>query len=187
MGVLNFAATISLDGYAADAAGDFQWTVPSDPVFDLHLERIAAVSTEVLGRKTYELMKYWEHFPATSEASEAERAFARRWQAIEKVAVSTTLTREDLASDRSQLVDELGLDQLQQIVDEAAGVVEIFGPTTAAEAIRAGMVGRFEFFVVPIVVGGGLEALPDGANLNLRLDEHRVFRNGLVYLRYVPQ
>lgn len=28
MGILNFAATISLDGYAADAAGDFQWTVP---------------------------------------------------------------------------------------------------------------------------------------------------------------
>lgn len=187
MGVLNFAATISLDGYAADAAGDFQWTGPSDPVFDLHLERIAAVSTEILGRKTYELMKYWEHFPETPETSDAERAFARQWQTIEKVAVSTTLTSEDLASDRSRLVHELGLAQLQQIVDEADGVVEIFGPTTAAEAIRAGMVDRFEFFIVPVVIGDGLRALPNGVRLNLQLDEHRVFSNGLVYVRYVPR
>lgn len=187
MGVLNFAATISVDGYAADATGDFQWTGPSDPVFDLHLERIAAVSTEVLGRKTYALMKYWEDFPETSEATEAELAFARRWQALDKVAVSTTLTSEDLASDRSRLVRELSLAQLQQIVAEADGVVEIFGPTTAAEAIRAGLVDRFEFFIVPVIIGGGLKALPSGARLNLRLDEHRIFSNGLVYVRYVPR
>ncbi len=52
MGVLTYATTISLDGYVADADGDFQWTAPGGAVFAAHLERMAEVSTEVLGRRT---------------------------------------------------------------------------------------------------------------------------------------
>jgi dihydrofolate reductase len=65
--------------------------------------------------------------------------------------------------------------------------VEIFGPTTASEAIRAGMVRDFRFFVVPKIVGGGLRALPRDARLELSLIEHRIFENGTAYLHYVPQ
>ena len=59
MGTLSFTATVSLDGYAADASGDFQWSAPRDEVFRFHVERMGAVSTEVLGRNTYQLMTYW--------------------------------------------------------------------------------------------------------------------------------
>lgn len=45
MGTLSYSTTISIDGYVNDADGDFQWSAPSDPVFDTHVERMAAVST----------------------------------------------------------------------------------------------------------------------------------------------
>ena len=187
MGTLSYTATVSLDGYAADADGDFQWSAPDGAVFDEHVERMATISTEVLGRKTFALMQYWETDPVDQVWSEAEREFARRWRAIEKVAVSSTLTQDDIDSDRVRLVRDLSVAELQRIVDEAPGVVEIFGPTVAAEAIRAGMVAEFQFFVVPKVVGGGLRALPDDAHLDLVLAEHRVFDNGTVQLRYLPR
>lgn len=63
MGTLSYTATMSLDGCVADTEGDFQWSGPNDEVFQLHLDRMAEVSTEVLGRRTYQLMTYWEAEP----------------------------------------------------------------------------------------------------------------------------
>ena len=184
MGTLSYTATMSIDGYAADADGDFQWSAPNTEVFDFHVERMAAVSTEVLGRNTYLLMKYWESDPTDEIWQPAEQEFARRWRNLERVVVSSTLTADDLAPERVRLLSALDLDQLQQIVADAAGEVEIFGPTTAAPAIRAGLVQDFRFFIVPKIVGGGLRALPHDVRLDLELVEHRVFGNGTAYLHY---
>lgn len=187
MGTLTYTATVSLDGYAADAGGDFQWSAPSEPAFAAHVDRLAEVSTEVLGRKTFGLMQYWETDPEDEEWSPAEREFARRWRGIHKVVVSSTLTPEEIESDRVRLVPDLSLAELQRIVEDAAGVVEIFGPTTAAAAIRAGLVDEFQFFVVPKVVGGGLRALPGGVRHDLILAGHRIFDDGTAHLRYLSR
>ncbi len=64
--------------------------------------------------------------------------------------------------------------------------MEFFGPTTAAPAIRAGMVQEFRFFVVPKIVGGELRALPDGAVLDVDLLAHRIFPDGTARLHYAP-
>jgi dihydrofolate reductase len=178
---------VSIDGYVADADGDFQWTAPTDAVFAAHLDRMAEVSTEVLGRRTYALMGYWDTYPDTEDRPVAEREFARRWRGIDKVVVSSTMTDKGLTSDRARIVPDLSLAELQQVVERAKGVVEIFGPTVAAGAIRAGLVEDFRFFVVPKMVGGGLRALPDDVHLDLDLAEHRIFDGGIAYLRYRPR
>lgn len=97
--------------------------------------------------------------------------------------VSSTLPADALEAPDDRLLPRLDLDDLRQIVDDAPGEVEIFGPTTAAPAIRAGMISDFRFFVVPKMVGGGLAALPKGARLDLELVEHRVF-GGTTLLHY---
>ncbi|MGW0037410.1 dihydrofolate reductase family protein [Gordonia sp. NPDC003376] len=186
MGTLCYGGSISLDGYLADADGDFGWYVPSEDVFASHVDRMAEVSTEVLGRNTYALMRYWETEPDEGWTG-PEKEFARRWRDIDKVVASSTLTHADLGSDHDRLVADLGLDELREIVGAATGLVEIFGPTVAAAAIRAGLVTDFRFYVVPVLVGGGLRALPDGIRLDLRLVEHRTFDDGVAYLRYVPR
>ena len=183
MGTLSYTATVSLDGYVADADGNFQWSGPDDEVFRFHVERMAGVSQEVLGRNTYELMRYWYAKPDEEDWGADEREFARLWTELDHVVVSSTLTESDLVSPRDHLLPRLDLAELAQVVGDAPGEVEIFGPTTAAEPIRAGMVTDFRFFVVPKVVGGGLAALPEGARLDLELREHRVF-GGTTLLHY---
>ncbi|WP_431237174.1 dihydrofolate reductase family protein [Mycolicibacterium aichiense] len=187
MGKLIFTATMSIDGYVADTDGDFQWSAPEGAVFAIHVERMGEVSTEVLGRRTFGLMQYWETDPDDQVWTPAEQEFARRWRRIDKVVASSTLTHEDIGSDRVRLVPDLSLAELRQIVEDAPGKVEIFGPTVAAAAIRAGLVEEFQFFVVPKVVGGGLRALPDDVQLDLSLEGHETFDNGIVHLRYVPR
>jgi dihydrofolate reductase len=58
------------------------------------------------------------------------------------------------------------------------------GPNLAAHALEAGLVDECGLFLVPVVVGGGKRALPDGRRMNLELIEERDFGNGTVYLRY---
>lgn len=187
MGTLCYSTSMSLDGYVADASGDFQWAAPSEEIFDFHVQRMSDVSTEVLGRKTFELMKYWEAEPEGETWTDQEREFAALWADMDHVVVSSTLTPEDIASPRVRLTKHLNLEELDEIVASVPGRVEIFGPTTAAEAIRAGKVREFQLFVVPKLVGGGLRALPDGVNLDLDLAEHRVFDGGTTFLRYVAR
>lgn len=185
MGTLSYTASVSLDGYVADADGDFQWSAPDDEVFSFHVERMGPVTHEVLGRRTYELMRYWHAEPDDEEWGPDEKEFSRRWLGIRHVVASSTLTLGELVRPEDELVADLGLDDLRRIVDEAPGEVEIFGPTVATPAIRAGMVSDFRFFVIPKIVGGGLPALPDDVRLELDLVEHRVF-GSTTYLHYRP-
>ena len=185
MGILSYAAVMSLDGYIADSDGDFQWATPSPEIFDAHLQRMSEVSTEIMGRKTYELMHFWDTYPDSDEATPAEKVFGRLWQHIDKIVASSTLSPTDMVAD-DELVPDLDVERVQRIGQEAEGVVEIFGPTTAADAIRAGLIERFEFFIVPIIIGGGLRAMPEGVQLDMQLIEQHTFDNGTVYLRYEP-
>ena len=184
MGMLNYAATISLDGYIADSTGNFQWAAPTEDVFAMHLARLSGVTTEILGRRTYHLMQYWEDPAQRGEMTEPEQEFARYWQDVNKIIVSSTLATSQLRSDRDRLQRDLCLADIRRIVAATEGVVAIFGPTTAAEAIRACLVDQFEFFVIPLLLGGGRKALPDGAYRKLRLEDTKTFSDGTVYLRY---
>lgn len=114
MGSLSYTATISLDGYAADTNGDFQWSALTDEVFQFHVERMAAVSTEVLGPNTYLLMRYWETEPEAGDWGALEHEFARRWRDIDQVVASSTLTQNELASERVRVVPALGLSELKR-------------------------------------------------------------------------
>ena len=60
----------------------------------------------------------------------------------------------------------------------------IGGPGLAAQALTAGLVDDYHLFVNPVIVGGGLRAMPDGVRLDLELVEERRFRNGVVHLHY---
>ena len=58
------------------------------------------------------------------------------------------------------------------------------GPQLAAQAIKAGLVDDLHLFVVPIVVGGGNQSLPNDVRVKLEPLDERRFGNGFVYLHY---
>jgi dihydrofolate reductase len=60
------------------------------------------------------------------------------------------------------------------------------GADLAGQAIKAGLVDELQLFLVPVIVGGGRRALPNGVRWDLELLETRRFARGDVYLRYGP-
>ena len=183
MGRLVYTAIASLDGYVADERGTFDWCAPDAEVhaFVNDLER--PIGTHLYGRRMYEVLSVWETMDTGPEQDAVIRDYAQIWRAADKIVVSRTLDRVHTA--RTTLQTELDLDELRDRVRSSPSDVAIGGPTLAASALRAGLVDDLHLFLSPVVVGGGLRALPAGLRLDLELaDQHR-FANGVVHLHHV--
>jgi dihydrofolate reductase len=183
LGKLVYTAICSLDGYVADAAGDFDWSMPDEEVHAFVNELSAGVGTQLLGRRMFDVLKVWDG-PAMAEHPAAEiREFAEVWKATDKIVVSRSL--ESVDAPRTTLVREFDADDVRRRKAESDRDLAIGGPTLAAHAFAAGLVDEVHLFVNPVIVGGGLRALPDGVRLDLDLVGERRFSGGVVHLHYV--
>jgi dihydrofolate reductase len=179
--VLVYSAITSLDGYTTDAEGNFDWGAPDDEVLAFLNDRERPIGTYLYGRRMYEVMRYWEHVDLAGRSA-ADRDFAGIWRSADKIVYSSSLPEAVTAKTRI----ERGFDPEAVRALKRQGDVSIGGPTLAARAIGAGLVDEYELYVTPIIVGGGLPALPSGVRASLRLADERRFASGVVYLRYRP-
>ncbi len=192
MGRLIYSVITSLDGYVVDADGRFDWAVPDEEVhaFVNDLER--TIGTYLYGRRLYEVMAAWEAMPTDTRPTDTRPTdgdrrpvmldYARIWQAADKVVYSTTL--DGASTSRTRIERRFDPDVVRRLVASADGDVSIGGPTLAGHAIRAGLVDDFHLFLTPVVVGGGVRALPEGVRVRLELLGERRFASGVVHLHH---
>jgi len=111
--------------------------------------------------------------------------FTGIWQAAEKVVFSKTLAA--VSSARTRIEPAFEPVMVRQMKSAAEHEVSVGGADLAGQAIKAGLVDEVRLFLLPVVIGGGKRALPDGVRSNLELLDTRRFASGAVYLRYCPQ
>lgn len=183
MAKLIYSVIASLDGYVADAQGNFDWAAPDEEVhaFVNDLER--TVGTYLYGRRMYETMVYWETARTVPDQSAVAQDFARLWLAADKIVYSTTL--DSVSSARTRIERAFEPDAIRNMKARAERDISVGGPALAAQAIKAGLVDEYHLFVTPIVVGGGTPSLPDRVVVNLQLVSERRFGSGVVHLHYV--
>lgn len=180
MGHLVYSAIASLDGYVADETGGFSWCAPDEEVHAAVNDLVRGTGTHLYGRRTYDVLAVWETFGSEPDEPEVVRDFARMWRAADKVVVSRTL--EEVRSARTRVVPELDPAEVRRLT--ADHDVSVGGPTLAAAAFAAGLVDEVHLFLSPVLVGGGLPALPRGVRLDLELLGERRFAGGVVHLHH---
>jgi dihydrofolate reductase len=175
-------AIASLDGYTADAAGDFAWAAPDAEVhaFVNDLER--DVGTYLLGRRMYETMVFWETVDPASAPRPEARDFAAIWRAADKVVYSRTLG--GVSSARTRIERAFEPEAVRSMLDTAAHDISVGGPDLAGQALAAGLVDELHLFLTPVTVGGGTPALPGRFRAGLELLEVDRFGGGVVHLGY---
>jgi dihydrofolate reductase len=179
---LIYSALTSLDGYVADADGNFDWAVPDEEVHTFINDLERPVGTYLYGRRMYETMVGWETDPTLADQSPVMRDFAEIWQAADKIVYSKTL--EAASTARTRIEWDFDPEAVRQMKALAGRDLIVGGPELAAQAIKAGLVDECHLFVAPIVVGGGKRSLPDNVRLQLELVDERSFGNGMVFLDY---
>lgn len=179
--MLIYSIGVSVDGFTADADGDFSWGAPTDELFRFHIEQVGALGTHLLGRRMYETMRVWETDPALRD-TDAHAEFADIWTALPKVVFSTTLDRVD---GNARLAEGSIAEEVAAALAIGDGDVAIGGPTLTEEALRHELVDELRILRYPVAVGAGTRHLAHGAaRLRLDLVESRVFEPAVVYERY---
>ena len=179
---LIYSAITSLDGYVADADGNFEWAAPDDEVFGFVNELERPIGTYLYGRRMYEVMSFWESIDPNGDESPVARDFAGLWHAADKVVFSRTL--EVPTSERTRIEQSFDADMIRRLKAASAADISIGGPDLAGQAIREGLVDECHLFLHPVLRGGGKPSLPDDVRVRLELLDERRFRSGVVYLRY---
>ncbi|MGH8959387.1 MAG: dihydrofolate reductase family protein [Acidimicrobiia bacterium] len=183
MAMLHYSVITSLDGYVADEEGNFDWAEPDEEVHSFANELTRPLGTHLYGRRMYEVMLAWETLDLAGHPAHIQD-FARIWQAAEKVVYSKTLERA--SNNRTRIERDFDPDAIRRMKTDGQADLSVAGPHLAAQAIEAGLVDEYHFFLAPHVAGGGNRALPEGVRLALELVDERRFGNGTVYLRYRP-
>ncbi len=182
MGKLIYSVIASADGYVEDAEGRFAWAEPDEEVLRLVSDLERPVGTYLYGRRMYETMRYWDTAATGPDQPPAVREFTTIWQAAEKIVFSATLGSVTTGKTRLERDFDPGL--VRQLKSASARDLSVGGAHLAGQAIRAGLVDELQLILVPVLVGGGKRALPDGARGGLELRDTRRFAGGAVYLRY---
>ena len=167
MASLVYTMFTSLDGYTADASGNFDWAMPDAEVHAYANELGASIGTNLYGRRMYETMVYWETADTGPDAQPESAAWARQWQATDKIIYSSTLT--ETRSKRTRIERAFDPSAVQALKASSTRDLAISGPTLASHALRAGLVDEIQQVLFPVVVGGGTRFLPPDLRLALRL------------------
>ena len=177
--MLIYSAIASIDGYVEDGAGTFDWAAPDEEVHAFVNELERPIGTYLYGRRMYETMAVWE---TVDDDHPVMRDFAELWRAAEKIVYSRTL--ESPTSARTRIERDFDPEAVRRLKETARSDISVGGAELAGEAIVAGLVDEYHLILVPVLVGGGKRAFPDGVRLDLELLDERRFAAGAAYLRY---
>src|SRR3954449_1653544 len=179
--MLIYSMGVSVDGFIADRAGAFGWTVPNEEQFRFHLAQTRELGGYLCGRRLYETMLVWETDPSMRD-NEDRVAFADVWCAIPKVVFSRTL---DSVQGNARLAEASVAEEVAAALEATDKDVAIGGAGLAAQAVEVGLVDELRILRNPIVVGGGTPFLPPVTeDVPLDLIETRTLGSHVIYERY---
>ena len=181
MARLIYSMLASLDGYIADEHGNFDFAAPDEEVHAAVNDLQRSIGTLLLGRRMYEVLVAWETMDVAGEPA-VMRDFAAMWRATDKIVYSRTLGTA--ASARTRIDRDFDAAAVGRLVADATRDLGIGGPEIASQAFAAGLIDECHLFVMPVIVGGGKRALPDGIRMDLDLVSARRFAAGAVHLHY---
>ena len=175
---------VSLDGYINGPDGAIDWSAPDDELFAFVTDQEREVGVQLLGRRLYETMLYWETAEQDHPLGDTEREWAAIWKAMPKIVFSTTLSAVQGSNTRLATAD-VAQEIARLRADPADGEIAIGGATLAAQAAALDLIDEYRLRVSPVLVGGGVPFFAaDERRVALELVESRPFPAGVVYLRY---
>ena len=183
MRTVAFSMNISLDGYC-----DHFISTPGEDLMDYFTAMMDDVDLLFYGRVTYQLMfPYWEDVAKGQSGTAGQNKFAARYNQIERVVMSGSLTSAD---SKTRIVNGDPAAELLKLKQQHGKTIFISSVSMLPQLINANLIDEFKLVIHPVIAGNGRPLLNVGAlqqQLNLTLTDTQFFENGYVAMHYVNQ
>jgi dihydrofolate reductase len=176
MAKLVYGLNQSLDGYV-----DHMAIGPPSPVLFRHfIEHARGLTGVVYGRRTYEIMRYWDDDLPDWDAG--DRDFAAVWRSQRKWVVSRSLKS---VGPNVTLIENDFEAAIRGLKAQLDGEIDVAGPNLAASLTNLGLIDEYRLYLHPIVLGSG-QPFFAGPRPRLRLVASDRIGEDVIKLTYVP-
>jgi dihydrofolate reductase len=173
---LVFGLQQSLDGYV-----DHLEMGPPGPALSRHfVERVRELAGFVYGRRTYEIVRYWDEDHPEWDAEDHE--FAATWRRQPKWVVSRSLKA---VGPNAILVEDDIEAVIRGLKTQLVGEIDVAGPDLAGSLTNLGLIDEYRIYLRPVVLGRGKPFFA-GPRPPLRLADSDLLGEGVIKLTYVP-
>lgn len=176
MAKLVYGLNQSLDGYV----DHLKLGPPAPAAFHHFIDLMRGLTGLIYGRRTYEIMRYWDDDSNLEDA--ADRDFAAAWRSRPKWVVSRSLKS---AGPNATLVADEVEGVIRRLKAELSGEIHVGGPVLAQSLTDAGLIDEYQLYLRPVVLGGGTPFFA-GARPPLHLVASDPIADDLIRLTYVP-
>ena len=180
MAKLVYGLSQSLDGYV----DHMKLGPPAPAAFGHFIGLVRGAAGLIYGRRTYEIMRYWDEDRPDWDGE--DREFAVVWRSQPKWVVSRSLKS---VGPNSTLVTTNTGDDFEKVIrrlkGELAGEIQVAGPILAQSLTEAGLIDEYRLYLRPVVLGGG-EPFFAGPRPPLHLVASDLIADDLIRLTYVP-
>jgi dihydrofolate reductase len=175
MAKLVYGLNQSLDGYV-----DHLEFRPNLALFRHFIEQVRDLTGMVYGRRTYEVMRYWDDDLPDWVAE--EREFAAAWRSHPKWVVSRSL--KSVGPNATLVEDDIEA-VIRGLKARLVGEIEVGGPDLARSLTDLGLIDEYRLYLRPVVLGRGKPFFA-GPRPPLRLVASDLIGEDAIRLIYVP-
>ena len=176
MAKLVYGLSQSLDGYV----DHLKIGPPAPAAFRHFIELVRGLTGLVYGRRTYEIMCYWDEDLPDWDADDHE--FPAAYRSKPKWVVSRSL--KSVGPNATLLADDFEK-VIGGLKAELSGEILVGGPVLAQSLTEAGLIDEYRLYLRPIVLGGG-QPFFAGPRPPLHLAASDLIADDLICLTYVP-
>ena len=164
---IRYAVAMSLDGYIAGPKGEADWIL-MDPEIDF-AALFKEFDTFFLGRRTFEAMG-----KGGSGGSRGTKTYV----------FSRTLRQSD--HPKVKIVSEASKEAVDEIRAAPGKDIWLFGGGSLFNSfVELGLVDTVEVSIIPVLLGEGIPLYsPPAQRAKLELTDHKVYKTGIVSLKY---
>jgi len=175
MAKLVYGLNQSLDGYV-----DHLEFKPSLALFRHFIEHVRGLAGIVYGRRTYEVMRYWDEDLADWVADQHD--FAAVWRSQPKWVVSRSLKS---VGPNATLVEGDIEAAIRELKARLVGEIAVAGPDLAGSLTNLALIDEYRLYFHPVVLGRGKPYF-SGPRPPLRLVASDLITEDVIRLTYVP-